>query len=239
MTMTDTFAEALIAARRTGLRADAGALASPDYDAALQIQRRVQAQIGAVGGFKVGARPEGPPTLAPIPAARILPSGAEVTVRDRMGIELEIGFELIAEPGEDPMRDPAAVFRPRIVLELVDTRLNGGNDDPMMKLADMLLNDGLILGPALTDWDGEDFGHVTAALTCGDRQVIDGTVEVPGGSALANLRLLCAHLGDHCGGLQKGQIVITGSLPGLPYFPAGTQVSGRIDGLGEISCSLV
>lgn len=238
MTTITTLTDALLQARESGVRADAHGLPVPDYDEALEIQRRVQAGLGPVAGFKVARRPEGPPVIAPIAAATVVETGARVAVRDRLGIELEIGFEVIDQPGADPMAEVARVFRPRIVLELVDSRLDGTDIDPMLKLADMQVNCGLVLGPVLSGWDGGDFGTVEARLTCGDARVVDGKVTVPGGSALANLGLLCAHLGDHCGGLQPGQVVITGSLSGLEYFPAGIDVDGRIAGFGAVDCRL-
>ena len=44
--------------------------------------------------------------------------------------------------------------------------------------------------------------------------------------------------GDHCGGLQAGQIIITGSLHPLTYVEPGTQVAGRIDGFGDIAVTI-
>lgn len=238
MTPAQTFANALIEAHRTGQRADVSSLPLPGFAEALEIQQKVQADLGTVAGFKVARSPEGPPIMAPIAARRVVQSGAEVSVQDVLGIELEVGFEVLSVPTGDPLDHPERHFRPRIVIELVDTRMAGSDHAPLAKLADMQINAGLVVGPALDGWDGRDFGVVDAALRCGDTQVIDGQATVPGGSALANLALLCAHVGNHCGGLQAGQIVITGSLSGLEYFPAGTDVIGRIDGLGEIRCFL-
>src|SRR6056297_3322388 len=65
-----------------------------------------------------------------------------------------------------PMSDLVRVFRPRVVLELVDTRLTGAGHDPMLKLADMQINDGLVIGSTPNDWDGGDFGPVEARLVC-------------------------------------------------------------------------
>ena len=237
MTTTDAYAAALTGAHTSRQRADAIALPAPTYDEALAIQSLVMPALGAVSGFKVGDRVDGPPVIAPIPASRTLASGAVVPVIDLLGIELEIGFECLTDGAPD-LKNPAQSFLPRIVLELVDTRLTGRELDPMTKLADMQINAGLILGPALEDWDGGDFSTVNARLICNDRTVIDGPATVPGGSALANLALFCAHVGRHCGGLHKGQTVITGSLSGLEYFPAGTKVLGHIDGFGGIGCTL-
>jgi 2-keto-4-pentenoate hydratase len=68
--------------------------------------------------------------------------------------------------------------------------------------------------------------------------VLSGGATVPGGSALENLALLCTNLGDHCGGLKLGQTVITGSISGLDYFSAGTDVVGNVAGFGTVSCQL-
>ena len=239
MTSTIDIAQALIGAHRARGRIDARRFPSLDYRAALDIQQQVQASLGPVGGFKVARRPEGPPVIAPIDAGHVLPSGSDVPVIDSLGVELEIGFQLVGEaPGrlDDNSRH---TFVPRLVLELVDTRLEGEGHDPMLKLADNQINAGLIVGPAFEAWDGRDFGSVQAALRCGTQQVIAGEATVPGGSALANLSLFLEHVGQHCGGLQSGQVVITGSLSGLPYFPSGTDVFGSVEGFGEVSCHLV
>jgi 2-keto-4-pentenoate hydratase len=233
------YARLLQQARATGRRCDAEGLDLPDYAEALEIQRQVLPMLGPVSGFKVGAFRPGQPALAPIPVARTFTSGADVPARDRLGIELEIGFEVLALPQPGLWDSPAAFFRPRIVLELCDQRLSGDSLDPAVKLADMQLNDGLVVGPALPDWDGSDFGALTARLRCGDTTVVDGAVVVPGGSALGSLRTLIDRLGPHCGGLAVGQILITGSVSGLSWFPPGTDVEGRIAGFDPITCRLV
>ncbi|MCJ7874477.1 hydratase [Phaeobacter sp. J2-8] len=237
MSSTDHFATALIDARRTGDRVTPAF--EPNYTEALEIQAKVQNAIGEVSGFKVARQEDGPPIMAPIPANATIEPGTSVTTRDQMGIELEIGFELIADYTADALTRPQDFFRPRVMIELVDTRMSGVLA-PMQKLADMQLNCGLVVGPALDAWDGSDFGTVTASLRCGDKTIVDGDATVPfGASALTNLALLCDNLGDHCGGLQKGQIVITGSLSGCEFFPAGTDVVGHIAGFGEVSCRLI
>ena len=239
MTDPQTLAAALIEAHRTGARLDAPVLPL-SRDEALWVQAAVMADLGPVAGFKVARVAGGAPILAPIPACHRLADGGTHRVRDRVGVELEVGFELIAPlPAGDLPTDLAAFFRPCAVLELVDTRLSGpAADDPAMKLADLQVNAGLVVGGALSDWDGSDFGTVTGALRVGDQVVLDGPATVPGGSALANLALLVANVGDHCGGLQPGQVVITGSLCGLPRFGPGHAVKGQIAGLGRVALAL-
>lgn len=111
MSPTDRLAEALIAAQQSGARADAAQFDIPDYAAALSVQRRVSAALGPVGGFKVAQFRPGAPILAPIPAARVHGAGAEIAVGDRMGIELEIGFELLRPVAPQMLERPAEFFR--------------------------------------------------------------------------------------------------------------------------------
>ncbi|MGP6089398.1 hydratase [Antarctobacter jejuensis] len=228
------FSETLLTARATGSPIMPPSHV-PTYAEALAIQAAVQSTLGDVAGFKVGALPEGPPMLAPIPSLRVFDSEVPIPSPDMAGVELEIAFELMRPLTDAPRAD---LFRPRLVMELVDTRFAGDNLDPMQKMADMQLNDGLVLGPVLDHWDGSDFGTLQARMTGAGRVVLDGAAGVPGGSALANLRLCLDHLGDHCGGLQPGQHIITGSLCGLPWFPAGSTVQAQVECFGEITAPL-
>ncbi|WP_108259540.1 hydratase [Mangrovicoccus ximenensis] len=240
MSALSPLAAALIAAHESGRRFVPDA-APADAAAAYAVQAEVSRHFGAVGGFKTAQKPGADPIMAPIRADQLLASGAAVKVADKLGIELEIGFEILSPlPLGAAPAELARHVRPRPVIELVDTRLEGPlAADPLAKLADQQINAGLVLGEPLADWDGSDFGKLTGRLTAGDETVLDGGTEVPFGSALTTLSLLAEFIGGHCGGLQPGQVVITGSLCGLPYFPGGTPIRGRIDGLGEVAVDLL
>lgn len=235
----DTLATSLIAAHRQHRRITAP-LTSLTRPEILAVQARVSAALGPVAGFKVGQTPGEPPTLAPIPACYGVANGGKRPVRDRLGVELEVGFEVIrALPSARLPVRPQDYFRPRVVLELCDSRISGDIVDRLdLKFADLQLNAGLVLGDGPEHWDGSDFGKLNASLVTANKTVLAGSAQVPGGSALANLDLLISHLGDHCGGLALGHTVITGSLCGLPWFSPDAVVSGSIDGLGAASVSL-
>ncbi len=239
MTKLETFTQALIDAHRTGQRVTPDI---PDMSRAeiLSVQSTVSAALGPVAGFKVGETDD-LPIIAPIPAIYQIANGGSRTVQGLFGIELEVGFEVIRVPtGPGLPETPQDYFRPHVVLELVDTRLAGpAAEDPLFKFADFQINSGVVIGPGLSDWDGSDFGTVSAQLMAGSSSELDGKATVPGGSALSNLNLFLTHVGDHCGGLKEGQIVITGSLCGLLWFEGGTEISGRIQGLGDVAISLL
>src|SRR3546814_17110613 len=67
-------------------------------------------------------------------------------------------------------------------------------------------------------------------LTADGAVLIDGPATMPGGNPFDLLAELVRSCGNHCGGLQRGQIVTTGSFTGLRFFAAGTTVTGRIAG---------
>ncbi|MFU8779008.1 MAG: 2-keto-4-pentenoate hydratase, partial [Roseovarius sp.] len=68
--------------------------------------------------------------------------------------------------------------------------------------------------------------------------LLDGAAQVPGGDAFATLCALVRALGEHCGGLREGHVVITGSLNGLPWVQAPIVAQGNIAGLGSVTMTL-
>lgn len=235
MNQTKDLSDALIAAHLSGTRNEAQPATLERADI-LSIQSAVSAALGDVAGFKVAPIGE-KPILAPIPARYVVANGGTRKIPDKLGVELEVGFEILKALPSGGLPDALTEYvRPVAALELVDTRLSGpAADDAAMKFADLQINAGLVTASPLTDWDGSDFGELEMRLTADDEVIVEGTASVPGGSALSNLQLLTEFLGDHCGGLQPGHIVITGSLCGLPYFGPGRTITGWIDGLGSVS----
>lgn len=233
---------ALLTARRESRRfvpPDAMVL-PPDHGAAYAVQRAVAAALGPVAGFKTAVRPGVPQIVAPIFAADVHLSAATLTApkTDGLGVELEVGLRLKAPLGrlDGSAELRAAVFEPVAVIEVVDTRVAGPvASEPLVKLADNQINRALIVGPTAPAWDGGPLVHVTARMRAGDRMLVNGPATVPGGDPVDSLLSMAADLGDHCGGLQVGQIVITGSLHPLEYFSSGTEVEGHIDGIGTVS----
>lgn len=242
--MTEDWIENLILARRSGTRFVPKGNGPQTVPEAYAIQAGVAGAMGAVGAFKTARKPGEAAIFAPIFAANLVQTGAEVPVSDRMGIELEVGLYIHTDLPPDhaglSASALAAFVTPVVVIELVDTRVAGPMaQDPMVKLADNQINAGLVVGAKASGWAGADFGTVQAKFTAGSEVILDGTASVPGGSALETFAALAQDLGQHCGGLRQGQIVITGSLHPLVYVPKGTEVLGQIAGIGTVRVSLV
>ncbi|MFT7057656.1 MAG: 2-keto-4-pentenoate hydratase [Pseudorhodobacter sp.] len=241
--MTEDWISKLAEAHRRGDRF-APTMACPEsLEQVYQIQSGVSHQMGAVAGFKLGLKSGQAPIMAPIFAAGVMASGAQVDVSDVMGIELEVGLRILADLpaniAKASLGELAAYLQPVAVIELVGTRITGPfAQDPFVKLADNQINAGLVVGGLAEAWDGDDISVVIAKFRAGPDQILDGAATVPGGSALASFAALVRHIGDHCGGLCKGQIVITGSLHPLVYYPKGTEVTGEIAGIGSVQVTL-
>lgn len=239
----DLWVEALVAARATSQRFVAPADRPSTSDEAYRIQASVARCIGDVGGFKTARKSGAPTIMAPIFAADIVPSGAQVDVNDVMGVELEVGL-MIAEDCPPNLRSLSAselseFLCPVAVIELVDTRVQGPySGDDFVKLADNQINAGLVIGAPVADRSRCDFRDVDVMMQAGADIIVDGRTTVPGGSALETFAGLAHQIGSHCGGLKRGQIVITGSLHPLVYYPSGTFVQGSIAGIGEVSVTL-
>ncbi len=208
---------------------------------AYEVQRHVARATGAIGAFKVARKPDQPSILAPIFTKDIVDAPAHFPARtfSRIGVELELAFRVIS-----PLPDPAdADFASRArdclsllpVIEVVDSRLDDLDAPATLKLADNQLNGALVLGPDLRDWQQISTTSADAFLRFDDQVILDGPTPVPGQDAYDSFCELARIVTPVHGALQVGQIVITGSLNGLPYVPAGTAVEGRIAGLGEVS----
>lgn len=244
--MTDPLVAQLLAARNGGPKIPATAGDDLSRDRIFAVQTAVAAHLGPVGGFKVACPPNAPIIIAPIMVRDIHQSPATIQLAEgeEAGVELEYAFRLIA-----PLPDPAAPdFEAQLrnavellpVFELVQSRLadpKGAN--AALKMLDNQLNGAVVLGAPCADWHAINVTCADAHLNLGNDILLDGPASVPGGDAFATLCTLARALGDHCGGLQPGQVVITGSLNGLPWVHAPIVARGNIAGLGSVTMTLV
>lgn len=240
---TEAAARHLLGAYTTGTPVEPLADATPtDRAEVYAIQAEVMARLGAVGAFKIGRKSvDETPFFAPIRAATILPSGAGIaSAESRLrGVELEVAFRFETDPPapdapgfEDALR-AAVVALPAI--EIVEARLKDPDAvDPLWKLADNQANGAVVVGEPVENWQALDLAERTVRLDIGGATVHEGARPAPGGDPFASLAAFVKAVGDHCGGLHAGQVVICGSLTGCDYAKAGDRVAGEIGGLGRV-----
>ena len=246
-TATEAAAALLLRARLSGepLPALPEALLPADADAAYAIQQAVGRQLGAVGGWKVGAKgPTLQPTCAPVLANSIGTSpGTIASHACRLrGVEAEIAVRLLRDlpPRDRPYAedDLAAAIGPAMpALEVVDSRFASMARQPALALlADGLSNAGLVLGAAGGVLPA-DAARQQAEIFFDRQRVAGGAGGNPAGNLLRLLAWLANHAARWAGGLREGQVVTTGSWTGLLFAARGTHVRALLGGLGAVELS--
>ena len=216
----------------------------PDRDSAFAVQDATLAGLGAIGGWKVGAKgPTLEPGCAPLPAAGVMPSGAKLLGPpwNMRGIEVEVavrlGKDLVPTSGEpDAATVRAAIDAVLPAIEVVETRLADWRDSaPLAQLADLQSHGALILGePSDMDLDALDLRTVQAYLAF-DGQPVASTY---GANPAADIWRLVGWLAWHCvqrgQPLRAGQVITTGSCTGMLFAPEGAHVQAQLDGIGRV-----
>ncbi len=244
--LADELAARLITARRTGVRlkrAEAEAMATGlDEAGAYGVQARVCEAFGPARAFKTGRKSvDAPVIFAPILEGGLRPSGAVYKSSEfaSCGIELEIGFRLDRALPPFDADDFSTAARASVtampVIEVVDGRIEEFATMPdVLKLADNQINAGLIWADPIVG-DDLDLVKPLVDLRFNGLSVVSGRYPVPGGGdAFSVFLALAKAIGQHCGGLQPGHIVTTGSLTGMIFVEPGTLVEARIQGLGAV-----
>lgn len=244
----DRIAATLLNARVTRRRAPATAFermpdTGPETGIAYAVQDAVIRQIGACGGWKVGAAsPKAEPLCAPLPRSLILESPARFPpdAFGALGLEAEVAFRLDRDlPPRD--RDyergdvEAAIAAVLPVVEVVDSRWEGWPEiPPLLHLSDFQSNGALVTGPETTDWRTIDLLHQPVTLGVDGNTLVDHVGGNKAGDMLRLVTWLANHAARRCGGLRQGQIVTTGSCTGLEFATPGASVVARFRDLGSV-----
>lgn len=203
------------------------------------VQRAIMAELGAIGGWKVGSpRPDGDVfTCAPLPISGITDSPATSNAALR-GVEAEIALRLVRDlpAREEPYSEAevmAAVGSLHPAIEVLDTRyVDPDAQDPLSALADSLSHGGLVVGLAVPGWEGVDLAAEQVRLLVNGAEVKRGTGN-PGGAIPRLLAWLANEGARWAGGLQAGQVVTTGSWTGKDVLPPGGDARAVFAACGE------
>jgi 2-keto-4-pentenoate hydratase len=240
-THIETTAAKLLAARRTGARVALTPNELPrDFAEGYAIQESVVAGLGAATiGWKILPVPNGPMIFAPLLASGVVEAGGtwKALGREQAGIEVEIAFRMAADVAPDATTERvlAAVGSAHVVFELCQSRLADPASHPRhVTLADCVSNFGVVVGDSITGWNGKSLKDVAGRL------LVDGKSHKEGRSLdpAYMLALLPAALASRGKKLEKGQIVITGSLVGMNWLNGHHSIEGVIDGCGRVACKL-
>jgi 2-keto-4-pentenoate hydratase len=234
--MTDhDIAQALLAARRTGSPA---VIEVTDAAAAYRVQALTMAELGPIGGWKVGAAgPDAPPSCAPLPASGIFQAPHELDAASlpQREIESEIAFSFAADlpPRSTPYTGDevlAAIGSCHPGVEILQSRLGApGTATPLQLLADLIQHGAYLAGPPIETWRELDFAAMRVV------QTMDGAAPIsvvgnPAGDMVRLMVWLANEGAVWAGGIKSGQIVTCGSWTGKTRLPEGAAAVTRFDG---------
>jgi 2-keto-4-pentenoate hydratase len=219
--MTETeIAALLLAARRNAAPVH---IEVQDVAQAYAVQRLVMAELGEIGGWKVGADgPEAPPSCAPMPARHIVkaPTIFDAALFTQREVESEICFTFGASlpPRMAPYDQAevlAAIATCQPGIELLQSRLTGpaAAARPAM-LADLIQHGAFAWGAPVVTRVGNPAGDMLRLMLW-----------------LANIGAVWA------GGIKAGQIVTCGSWTGKTRVPEGATAIAEFSGATPVHVS--
>jgi 2-keto-4-pentenoate hydratase len=247
MPATTNHAALLLQAYKNRRRLDASPESGPDsVQDAYAAQRAVW--LESVGDtrpstWKAGApNRQTEPTAAAVFPQRLAFSPALFAADDffTLGIEAEISLRFShdlparAEPYR-PEEIRAAIASAHVAMELVDTRLADPDAaGPFWRLADNLLNGGLVIGAAIPNWRELDFSGLVV------RVLANGIclAETIGRPPLDDLFYCLPWWIAHIGGVRAGDIVTTGAWNGMHPVSLPAEVSVEFVGVGRVSAQV-
>jgi 2-keto-4-pentenoate hydratase len=244
----DQLADALLSAYRSGLPLQTWPHLGPASEVeAYAVQRAVwQNMVGNARptAWKLGAPTrESTPVAAPVFPLRIAGSPGQFPADSflRLGVETEIALRFDRDLPARPLpyrREEIldAVASAHVAMELVDSRLADPDAaGPLWRLADSLLNGGLVLGSAIPDWRDLDLGALVARAYADDSLLAEATGQQPLGDIYCCLPWWLGHIG----GIRAGDIVTTGSWNGAPRITQPGSLRVEFAGHGRAEAQLL
>ena len=207
------------------------------------IHDAVASILGPVLGWKVGAADATTePICAPLLSGTLYQSPAILDPQafTMRGIEAEIAFRFASAlpPKSEPYLEStvlSAVEAAFPAIEICETRFqNPDAVDSMSKLADNISNGALILGPSWMGWRDLQVDKQPVEIKFDDEVVISHC----GGNNAEDIIRLVMWMANHLSykgiGIEKGQVITTGSWTGL--LPSGTahKVTSTFHGIGKV-----
>jgi 2-keto-4-pentenoate hydratase len=209
-------------------------------------------KLGAIAGYKIALTSAemrrfvgvDTPQAGMVFGALVRRSPARVRAADY--VRLIVEFEVAVEIAEDlPVADKpfsrehvsSAVGAVMPGMEIADDRdadYKQLANHPLDLIADNSWNEGAVLGEPVRDWRKIDLAAVRGVATINGKKVGEGRGADCMGHPLDALAWLADHLASIGRGLQRGDVVITGSIITSKAVKAGDVVLFALDHLGGV-----
>ena len=214
-------ADYLLAARKAGPGAPFPPELRPATAAdAYEIQRLTLAELGPIGGWKVGAPgPDAPPSCAPMPQSGLHAGPAQLPNDEFSSREIESEIAFLLRHDLPPRDTP---YTRADIIGAIAT-CHPGIEVLQSRFAD----------PAAADPQTFDFTHAEICQTIAGAEL--RRTGNPAGDMIRLLEWLANVGAVWAGGLRAGQILTTGSWTGAVPAPAFADVTAHFTGIGRVS----
>lgn len=230
---------------------------NPEAYATQEALRRMrEPELGGTAGYKVALTSTVmqemlqyfSPFAGPLHANMIYPDGVELdhSLYGRLCIECELaavlGKTLLARHApysREQIADAVETIAP--ALELVDDRNADYSDISTLVLtliADNAWNAGVVLGPALRDWQHLDLANLHGRVSINGQAVDEGYGRDVLGHPFEALRWLVNTVAGQGKDVHEGMVVMTGTMIATQFVKPGDQLSFSVDGLGTVGVSI-
>jgi 2-keto-4-pentenoate hydratase len=209
-----------------------------DEAQAYRLQALVMAELGPIGGWKVGAPgPDAPPNCAPMPASGLFaaPHAFDSSHFTQREVESEICFRLAHDlpPRDTPYTHAdilAAIASCHPGIEILQSRFAAPESvGALCLLADFIQTGAYVTGAPIDNWRSIDFPSLRITQTISGRPTITRTGN-PAGDMIRLMVWLANTGAIWAGGLRAGQIVTCGSWTGKAAVPAGGEAAASFEG---------
>jgi 2-keto-4-pentenoate hydratase len=205
------------------------------------IQTATALRLGeTVGGWKVGATPDGGVARGALLRSRMYASGAHIPAGTTLllGIEAEIAFRFERDMPPrgraytyDEVADAVSALP---AIEIVDSRFRNYPNAPLLdRIADCMSNGAFVHGSAEPRWRTFDLAQADVELTFDANTIVRRTGGHPTKDPLLPAVALVNDLRVEAG-IVAGQIVTTGTYTGINYAKPGQTVVATFHGFGSL-----
>lgn len=194
-----------------------------------------------VGGWKVGLDKSGAMSRAPIFTGVMHDNNSKVDSRTvpLLGVEAEIAFRfrknLPARDTDYSREEIADAVEAFPAIELLNSRYaEPGSRSQLEKLADCIIQGGIVCGTARPDWKTIDFSQLNVVLTVDGKEIANRTGSHPTGDPVLPMVALVNELRTKKG-VRAGQIMTTGTWTGVNYVTPSSVVVVAFKGFEPVT----